>query len=95
MLLDRRRAERHATGGVANIQCRIGALPQDCWVCDISDGGVRLLAEGLDVPDQFDLCFVAANRRRACRLIWRLGDEIGAEFVDEAESDFAEHILNS
>ncbi len=93
MWMDRRRARRHAIDGVGQVQCRIGDPPRDCWISDISDGGVRLLAEGLDVPEQFVLSFVAADRRRECRVVWRLAHEVGAEFVDAAESDFVDHIL--
>jgi hypothetical protein len=59
----------------------VGALARDCLVADISDGGVRLFAEGVEVPEEFDLLLEGVGGRK-CRIVWRLGDEIGAEFVD-------------
>jgi len=87
---NRRRTERHAVGGLAKIQLGTGSLPRDCWVSDISDGGVRLHAEGIDVPDEFTLVLTGLNGgRRDCRVAWRLGHEIGAQFVDRPQSGFA------
>jgi PilZ domain-containing protein len=87
---NRRRSERHAVGGLAKIRTGAGSLPRDCWVSDISDGGVRLHAEGLDVPDEFTLVLVGVEGgRRDCRVAWRLGHEVGAEFIDQPQSGFA------
>ena len=53
-----------------------------CTVLDISDKGVRLR---LDDPDftarQFELKFARGGRGRLCKLVWRKGREIGAEFM--------------
>ena len=69
--------------GLAKIQIGTGSLPRDCWVSDISDGGVRLHAESVAVPDEFILMLPGPNGgRRECRVVWRLGHEVGAEFVD-------------
>jgi hypothetical protein len=87
---NRRRTERHAVGGLAKIQLGTGSLPRDCWVSDISDGGVRLHAEGMDVPDEFTLVLMGVDGgRRDCRVAWRLGHEVGAEFIDRPQSGFA------
>jgi hypothetical protein len=53
-------------------------------VTNVSDGGVRLHIEGAEVPDQFVLLLSGEGRNvrpRDCRVIWRLGFEVGAEFV--------------
>lgn len=90
MIKDRRATQRYAVSGVAKIQGRANALPRDCLVTDVSDGGVRLLAEGIDVPDQFVLMFGRdGSVRRDCRVVWRLGHEIGAEFTDREQRGFA------
>jgi len=90
---NRRRSERHATGGLAKIQLGTGSLPRDCWVSDISDGGVRLHAEGVGIPDEFVLVLSGVNGgRRQCRVAWRLGHEIGAQFVDRVEPGFARQV---
>jgi len=87
---DRRRSERHLVRGPA--QLLFGSLPRDCWISDISDGGVRLHAEGVEVPDEFTLLLPPRRERRECRVVWRLGHEIGAEFIDGGARDFARRV---
>ena len=95
MLQDRRRTQRHAVNGPAKIQSQVGALARDCLVADVSDGGVRLSAEGVEVPEEFVLLLEGAGATgRKCRVVWRLGDEIGAEFVDAAEDGFAQRLVD-
>jgi hypothetical protein len=81
---DRRRAERHTLNRLARIQMRGGGtLPRDCLVVNISDTGVRLHIEGIEVPEEFVLLLSGIeNPRRDCRVVWRLGFELGAEFTD-------------
>ena len=88
---DRRRNERLAMRGLAKITFGTGSLPRDCWISDVSDGGVRLHAEGVEVPDEFMLMLPGLGRRE-CRVVWRLGHELGAEFVDNFAQGFAERI---
>jgi len=89
MAADRRRTVRYATNGVVHIQSTIGGPVKDCRLTDISDGGVRLYAEGLQVPDDFHIWLTPDNvQRRRCRVVWRLGHEVGAEFTDQAQQDF-------
>jgi hypothetical protein len=86
---NRRRSERHNTRGLAKIQTGAGSLPRDCWISDISDGGVRLHSERMDVPDDFTLVLPGMSARRECRVVWRLGHEIGAQFIDGLAPGFA------
>jgi hypothetical protein len=90
---DRRRSARHLVRGPA--QLLFGSLPRDCWVSDVSDGGVRLHAEGVDVPDEFTLLLAGRKERRECRVVWRLGHEIGAEFVDTGAQGFASRVAGT
>lgn len=90
---NRRRSERLAMRGLAKVQLGAGSLPRDCWISDISDGGVRLHAE-MDVPDEFTLVLPDLAGRRDCRVVWRLGHEIGAEFVDSFAAGFARKVAN-
>lgn len=86
---DRRHSERHTVRGLAKIQAGTGSLPRDCWISDVSDGGVRLHAEGFEVPDEFMLVLPGqAGGRRECRVVWRLGHEVGAEFLDAPQTGF-------
>jgi hypothetical protein len=87
---NRRRSERLAMRGLAKILAT-GSLQRDCWITDISDGGVRLHAE-VDVPEEFTL--VLPSGRRDCRVVWRLGHEIGAEFVDKSAPGFARQVAD-
>jgi hypothetical protein len=82
MLKERRRHVRHTINRVAKIQSAAGSLPRDCLVTDISESGARLYAEGIVVPDSFVLVVTGTETiRRDCRVSWRLGNEIGVEFV--------------
>jgi hypothetical protein len=47
----------------------------------MSDGGVKVIAEYLDIPPEFTI-ILSASRPRQCRLAWRIGHEFGAQFVD-------------
>ena len=81
MLVNRRRSERRVCNRVAKIQFGTGSLPRDCTITDMSDGGVKGIAEYLDIPAQFSIIF-STGRPRQCRLAWRIGCEFGAEFID-------------
>jgi len=81
MSKERRRHERHSINRVAKVQSA-GSLRRDCLVTDISDAGARLYAEGIVIPDQFVLLITGSQTvRRECRVVWRLGNEIGVEFA--------------
>jgi hypothetical protein len=81
MLVNRRRSERLQCRRLARIQFGTGSLPRDCTVTDISDGGVKVIAEYLDIPPEFTI-ILSEGRPRQCRLAWRIGCELGAQFVD-------------
>jgi hypothetical protein len=80
-----RRSNRRTISRYAKLQFADGSLSRDCVVTDISDGGVRLHIEGFDVPDRFVLHISGGQggaRPRNCKVVWRLGFELGAEFLD-------------
>ena len=66
--------------GMGKILGGTGSLPRDCWISDISDGGARLHSEA-DIPDEFALVLPTGGRRE-CRVVWRLGHEVGVAFSD-------------
>lgn len=84
---ERRGTQRRAINRVAQYHCGIGALPRSCMVTNISDTGARLYCE-TDVPDAFTLSLSLSgedvNVRRECRVVWRLGGELGVEFTDRS-----------
>jgi PilZ domain len=80
-LLDRRRSERVACKRLAKIQFEYGSLPRDCMITDMSESGVKVVAESYDLPTEFTIVFSTGQSRR-CQLGWRNGYEFGAEFID-------------
>jgi hypothetical protein len=81
MLVNRRQSERRQCRRVAKIQFGTGSLPRDCVITDVSDGGVKVIAEYLDIPPEFTIIFSTGHPRQ-CKLAWRIGCELGAQFVD-------------
>ena len=82
----RRREARQRYYRPGKIKLAAGARPCDCTVVDISDSGVRLNVEGLDVPDEFVL-LISNDRKvqeKAYRVVWRFGNELAAKFVGGA-----------
>ena len=87
MLGEKRRKLRHSINRVAKFYTESGALPRDCMITDISDSGARLFADGVDFPNQFHLLISGEKEiHRECRVVWRLGGEIGVTFVSPAPS---------
>jgi hypothetical protein len=82
MLNERRKDRRTTINRAATLQADAGSLPRDCMIVDVSRSGARLLIDGVDVPDQFHL-LIEQNEHHECRVVWRLGGEIGVAFVDE------------
>ena len=83
MFKERRRSVRHGFNRYARIQAEMAGASRDCLIVNMSDDGVRLHSEG-DFPDDFTLVVAEAARpRRSCRVVWRLGFEIGARFIDD------------
>ena len=81
MLVNRRRSERRLCKRVAKIQFGTASLPRDCTITDISDGGAKVIAEYPEIPAEFTI-ILSEGRPRQCRLAWRIGYELGAEFID-------------
>jgi hypothetical protein len=80
MLVNRRRSDRQPCKRVAKIQFGTGSLPRDCTITDVSDGGVKVIAEYLEIPEEFTIIFSTGDYRQ-CRLAWRIGCEFGAKFI--------------
>jgi hypothetical protein len=81
MLVNRRTSERRQCRRLARIQFGTGSLPRDCTITDISDGGVKVIAEHFEIPPEF-IIILSTGRPRQCRLAWRIGCEFGAQFID-------------
>jgi hypothetical protein len=50
-------------------------------VTDVSAGGVKIIAEYPEIPPEFTV-IMSTGRPRQCRLAWRIGCELGAQFID-------------
>lgn len=85
MLNERRKISRRKINRVAQFHSDVSPLPRVCMVTDISEGGARLYSES-DVPPTFTLALSGegVQVRRECRVVWRLGGELGVEFIDRA-----------
>ena len=82
LMVDEGHHVRVAADGEAGLRALEASSP-DCLIVDMSENGVRLHCES-EFPDDFTLVISdVARPRRSCRVVWRLGFEIGAKFLDE------------
>ncbi len=84
MFIERRYAPRRVINRLAQYYSEAGQMPRTCLVTDISDSGARLYSEN-DMPPVFILAVSGEGFavRRECRVVWRLGHEMGVEFVPD------------
>ncbi|AMN43268.1 PilZ domain-containing protein [Rhodoplanes sp. Z2-YC6860] len=80
---DFRKAVRSPVGKKAWIRFDDGFSVRECRLVDMSAGGVRIQVRApYDVATQFSLLMTRnASPGRRCRVKWRQGLEIGAEFA--------------
>jgi len=79
MLRENRKGARQSLDRAAKFQAQGKTRPRDCQIIEISDAGVRLQAASGRVTNRFTL--LLSSGRRVCRVVWRMGNEVGAEFV--------------
>ena len=83
MFQERRQSPRVAFNRYGRIQVDANSPTRDCLVVNLSDDGVRLHCDIAETLGDFTLIVDDAKRpRRSCRVIWRIGMEIGAAFTD-------------
>ncbi len=83
MYTERRKAVRYTFNRYARVQAELAGPSRDCLIVNMSETGVRLHSEFAELPNDFTLVIADAERpRRSCRVVWRLGFEIGAQFTD-------------
>jgi len=80
---ERRKIPRRMINRVAQFNSEFSSVPRSCMVTDISEDGARLFSE-IEMPPTFTLSVSGegVNVRRECRVVWRLGGELGVEFID-------------
>ena len=83
MFKERRKTTRFNFNRYARIQAEMSGPSRDCLIVNMSEEGVRLHSEIMEMPNEFTLVIADAEHpRRSCRVVWRLGFEIGAKFTD-------------
>jgi hypothetical protein len=90
VFVERRKGPRRKINRVAHFYSEICPPARPCTVKNISEGGARLFSE-TDMPPTFTLSVSGEDVmvRRECRVIWRLGGELGVEFIDPVPRNFA------
>jgi hypothetical protein len=65
-----------------------GQPPHPCMLLNVSQGGAKIeIDEQLEPPEQFTLLLAETSpARRACRLVWRNGTNMGVEFLQPLKS---------
>jgi PilZ domain len=87
-IMDRRRSPRRAISETVKLELEDGMSADHLalLVTGISDGGVRLFAKDVIFPATFSLVFPESGLCRKCRIVWRVGSEVGVEFVARPDS---------
>jgi hypothetical protein len=80
---ERRQTQRHRLGRLASRIPTDGGPPRFCLVTDFSEGGVRVNANGLKIPDEFVLQFSSEGcfKDGTYKVVWRNDPIVGAKFV--------------
>jgi hypothetical protein len=87
MLKDRNTAAGFSFNRYARLQADVNGPTRDCLIVQLADDMVRLHSDVAETLSDFTLTIPEAKRpRRMCRVIWRIGLEVGAKFTD-AERD--------
>jgi hypothetical protein len=80
---ERRRSPRHRMGRLATIKPGVGIAPRYCLVTNVSEEGVRLQLNGIDLVDEFVLLFPGESPARdgTYKVVWKQGRDVGAKFI--------------
>ena len=80
---ERRQSPRRRFGRLATIKLGVGIAPRYCLVTDVSEDGVRLQLNGIDVVDEFVLLFPGEGPARdgTYKVVWKQGRDVGAKFI--------------
>jgi hypothetical protein len=85
---EKRGSPRRRFGALATIKLGVGLAPRCCLVTNVSDEGVCLQLNGIDVIDEFVLIFpkTGPGRDGTYKVAWRRDREVGAKFISPATS---------
>jgi len=82
ILNERRRAVRRAVSRVVTVEPSPNVPGHEALVTNVSRTGARLFVREIELPDTFAVIFLDTRERRECRVVWRIGPEVGVEFID-------------
>ena len=84
LLVEYRRSAREAVAIEARILLHNGWSTMNCVIRDLSDGGARLHAAfATALPGTFELQIPSENASVTVRQLWRMGDEVGVQFIGD------------
>ena len=85
MFQEQRKNARRSINRVALFYTEAGQLPRSCMLTNISQSGARLYCD-IEMPPRFTLVVTGEGtpQRHECRVVWRLGGELGVEFIERA-----------
>jgi PilZ domain len=87
MFGEKRKHQRHSISRVAKWQTEPSALPRDCTITNLSDGGARLFVDDAELPNRFILSISGdVPMSEECQVVWRIGGEVGVQFVGKSRS---------
>ena len=80
--VERRVKERQYVGGtyLVKLDPGNGASPFTCFVWDISESGIRLKLSERN-PLSSVVHVLIGNDRRAAKVVWQKGDQVGLQFL--------------
>ena len=79
--LERRKEPRRAVSRVVRIQVGANQPDYEGLVTDLSSRGLRLYVQNFELPETFNVIFEDTHERRECKIVWRIGPEVGVQFV--------------
>lgn len=79
---ERRKSDRKKTFRAAVTLFESPSSPMPCIVMDISATGARIKALSADeLPNEFLLTIESTMAQHQCKVVWRVGDELGIHFM--------------
>jgi hypothetical protein len=85
--VEHRRHKRQTVIGTAWLRVKDDPVPMVCVVWDLSEGGARLaMASRQELPEEIALTLDRSDTiGTRCRVVWRSQDQIGVEFLENAQ----------
>jgi hypothetical protein len=93
MFGEKRSHPRFRINRVARIYADQAGFTCECTITDISEGGARLFSD-IELPDRFLMqIFGEKSAREECKVAWRLGGELGVQFVTNSTEQARSEVI--